>query len=435
MKFAEALTYLDDHVNIEKAVAAARAAPPTLERITALCALLGDPQHAYPTIHITGTNGKGSTARIATALLATQGLTVGTVTSPSLERVNERISRNGESIDDDSLAAAIAAVAAVEPFASSTPNYFDVLTAAALWWFADVAVDVAVVEVGMLGRFDSTNIVDGKVAVVTNVGLDHTQFAGPTRAHVAKEKAGIVKPGSTLVLGEDDPEMVSIFADAGPEHLWLRGRDFDCAENLVAYGGRLLEIRTPGGSYADVLLPLHGAHQGDNAAVAIAAVEAFLGRPMDVQVVEEALASVRVPGRFEIVRRHPLVILDGAHNPDAAEAVAFTLDEEFAAAKSRVLVLGMLRGHDLEGTLAAFELDRSRLVIACAPDWPKAVPVEDLAKAATNLGANVEVVPRVAEAVDVAIATALDDDAVLVTGSLYVVGEARAALRAAGYVQ
>ena len=432
MDLREALAYLDEHVNLEKVVAAARTSAPTLDRIRGLCDLLGEPQRSFPSVHVTGTNGKGSTARMATALLAAHGITVGTFTSPNLERVNERIARNGEPIDDGELARAIAAVAAVEPLAGVRPNYFDILTAAGLWWFADVAVDLAVVEVGMLGRFDSTNVVDGDVAVVTNVGLDHTQYAGPTRAHVAAEKAGIVKPGSTLVLGEEDPDLVRIFEDEGPERLWLRGRDFACTGNHMAHGGRLLDIHTPYGTYDGVHLPLHGAHQGENAAVAVAAVEAFFDRSLDQDVVQEAFAAVRVPGRFEVVGRRPLVILDGAHNPDAAEAAMATLDEEFEAVGSRVFVLGVLRGHDLAGTLAAFELDRCRLVVTCAADWPKAVPAEDVAKVAADLGAQVEVVPAVADAVEAAISSALDDDVVLVTGSLYVVGEARAALRARG---
>jgi len=428
MDLTDALAYLDQHTNMERIIAGRKDAP-TLERMQRLCAVLGDPQHAYPVIHITGTNGKGSTARMVTSLLVAHGLAVGTYMSPHVERIHERISRDGAAIDDVELAEAIAAVAAVEPVVAVRPNYFEILTAAAFRWFAEVAVDVAVVEVGMLGRWDATNVVDAAVAVVTNVGLDHTAFAGPTVLDVAREKAGVVKPGSTVVMGDSDPAVAALFRDAGGARTWERDRDFACERNRVAHGGRLVDIRTPSGVHEDVLVPLHGPHQGDNAAAAVTAVEAFFDRPLDHEVVEDGLAAVTVPGRFEVVERQPVVILDSAHNPDGARAAATTLDEEFRAAASRVIVVGMLRGHDLTGTLRALGVGGARLVVACAADWPKSVPAEEVAAAAAQLGADTEVVPRVADAVDLAVSAAFDDDLVFVTGSFYVVGEARSHLR------
>src|SRR4051812_24049651 len=187
---------------------------------------MGEPQRTYPVVHLTGTNGKGSTARILTSLLVAKGLSIGTYTSPHLERLNERLAWNGEPISDGALAEVIEAVALVEPMLSSPPTYFDILTAGALRWFADIAVDAAVVEVGLGGRWDATNVADGIVALVTNVALDHAEVIGPTRADIAREKAGIIKPGASLVLGETDPELVPIFRDGPAAAVWERGVDF-----------------------------------------------------------------------------------------------------------------------------------------------------------------------------------------------------------------
>ena len=424
--YEEALAYLDASVDLE-ALVTGRFEAPTLERMSQLCAQMADPQHGQPAIHVTGTNGKGSTARMITALLAAHGLSVGTYTSPDLARVNERISRNGVPIDDADLTEVVAAVAVLEEASGIVPSRFEILTLAALRWFVDTAVDAAVVEVGMGGRWDATNVVDGAVAVVTNVGLDHTGVLGPTRADIAGEKAGIVKSGASLVLGETDPELVPIFEAAAPATLWRRQLDFGWRSNQVAVGGRLLDLYTPGASYDDVFLPLHGAHQGDNAAAAVTAVEAFFGRPVDDDVLRDGLASVQVPGRFEIVGRRPLVVLDGAHNPDGCRAAAATLDD-FALAGSPVLVVGMNRGRSAAEMLAALGVEHARLVVACAVDWPRAMPARDVAAAARELGAEVEIVPVVAEAVARALAVAGPDDAVMVTGSLHLVGAARGAL-------
>jgi dihydrofolate synthase/folylpolyglutamate synthase len=422
--YEEALAYLDEHTDLERMIAGTWE-PPTLERMRALADLLAEPQRAQPTIHVTGTNGKGSTVRMISTLLAAQNLSVGTYSSPDLQRVNERLARAGEPIDDVSFAEAIAAIADVEGLSGIRPHRFEILTLAAYRWFADAPVDAAVVEVGLGGRWDATNIVDADVAVVTNVGLDHTEVLGPTRADVAGEKAGIVKPGSTLVLGETDPELVPIFEREGPEAVWLRGRDFGCTANDIAVGGRLLDLYTPGARYDEVFLALHGAHQGDNAAVALAAVEAFFGRPLHEDVVREAFAAVEVPGRFEVVGRGPMVVLDGAHNPDGARAAAATL-VDFSFAGDRLLVVGMNKGRDAVEMLEALDVRSARAVVATAADWVRAMPPAEIADAARSLGVDVEVVASVPDALARAIAVASEDDLVLVAGSLYVVGEARA---------
>ncbi|HUF32970.1 MAG TPA: folylpolyglutamate synthase/dihydrofolate synthase family protein [Acidimicrobiales bacterium] len=426
-----ALAELDDHINLEAMAPSpdgGRSAPPTLDRMVALCALMADPQHAQPVIHVTGTNGKGSVVRMVSALLAASGLSVGTYTSPDLERVNERLSRNGEPIDDEALAEAIGAVVELEALSGLRPSRFELLTLAAFRWFADSAVDVAVLEVGMGGRWDATNVADGAVAVVTNVSLDHTEYLGPTRHSIALEKAGIVKPGASLVLGETDPSLAAVFEGAGAATTWVRGRELDCTDNVVAVGGRSVSLRTPGATYDDVFLSLHGAHQGDNAALAVAAAEAFFGRPLEDDLVREGMASVEVPGRFEVLGRQPLVVIDGAHNPAGALTASATLDD-FSVAGERILVVGMNQGRDPVEMLQALGAASARVVVACAADMPRAMAAEEVASAARSLGVEADVVRSVPDALDRATALATEDDIVLVTGSLYVVGAARAAWR------
>lgn len=427
MNLSSALRYLDQHTNLE--ATAGRAEGLSLERMERLVSVLGDPQHAYPVIHITGTNGKGSTARMVTELLAATGLSVGTYTSPHLEAINERIARNGEPISDDELGEAIGAVAAVEEVAGITPSYFEILTAAAFHWFADVAVDVAVIEVGMLGRWDATNVADGVVAVLTNVGQDHTDGQGAWREAIAGEKVGIVKEGATFVCGETAPELHDILAETPAAKTWWRGKDFDCDQHVLALGGRSLTLRTPNGVTDDVHLPLHGVHQADNAAIALAAVEAFFDRALDEDLVREGFAKVTVPGRFEIVHRDPAVVLDAAHNLDGAVANASTLRDEFTLHGTLIMVVGFLGGRDPVEMLEALNARDAGFLIACTPDSPRAIPAPEVAAAASQLGIVAESVSSVEDALARALGLAGHDDLIVVTGSLYVVGPARTYLR------
>ncbi|NDI19601.1 MAG: bifunctional folylpolyglutamate synthase/dihydrofolate synthase, partial [Actinobacteria bacterium] len=316
MRFDEALVYLDEHASYEKT---GRVEEPSLNNITRLMDVMGDPQLSYPVIHVTGTNGKGSTTQIITKLLMAHGLQVGTYTSPHLEHLTERISRNGVPIPEEDFAACVAAVADVEVISGVRPTYFEIMTASAFRYFADEAVDVAVIEVGMLGRWDATNVVQSQVAVITNIDLDHTEFAGPTLADIAREKVGISKPSSTLVVGDVNDDLNSIWAGAPSRGLVRRIEHFECIGNELAVGGRLLDVSTPRGVYRDVMVPLHGRHQGDNASIAIVAVEEFFDAPIDEDVLREGMASVEMPGRFEVLGHHPLVIIDGAHNPAGAD--------------------------------------------------------------------------------------------------------------------
>jgi len=428
---AKALAWLDGHIDFESAMPSRRQIP-TLDRVRELVALLGDPQLTFPSIHLTGTNGKGSTAAMTTALLGAKGLSVGTFTSPNLSSVNERIARNGRPIDDVSFAEVLSSIALLEPLLSERPTLFELLTAAALRWFADEAVDVGVIEVGLGGTWDSTNVVDGDVAVITNISYDHTDVLGPSLEGIARDKAGIVKPGSTAVIGETDPGLARLLREvaeaAGAAAVWTRGEEFDVTANRLALGGRLVDLATPGASYAEVLVPLHGPHQGRNAACALAATQAFFGAPLDEALVEEGFAAVEVPGRLEVLGRQPLVLCDGAHNVAGMAALGEAVAEEFSVAGEGVAVVGMLRGRDPSAMLSALTPAGCRTLVACAPDSPRAMPAEEVGEAGRALGLSVSVVPPVAEAVALGRTLVADDGLLLVTGSLYVVADARAVI-------
>jgi dihydrofolate synthase/folylpolyglutamate synthase len=430
----QARAWLDAHVNLESTGlppgADRRATAPTLKRIEELLRLLGSPEESYPVIHLTGTNGKTSVARMTSALLEASGLSVGSYTSPHLERVNERIAWNGVPVEGSILANLLSRIADVEPHLPERPSYFEILTAAAFTWFSDIAVDVAVVEVGVGGTWDATNVVDGRVAVVTNVSVDHVEYLGPTREQIAAEKAGIVKYGSTLVLGETDPALTGSFRARGASKVEARGDDFGVAGNRPAHGGRLVDLFTPDAHYDNLYLSLHGAHQADNAAAALAAAEAFLGRPLSEQVVTDVFASVQSPGRLEVVQHQPLVLLDGAHNVAGARALCAALAEEFPTSP-RSLVVGLLREKEPHEMLAALDAQHVARLICCRPPSPRALDPAEVAAAAVDLGVRPERV-EIFDTVDDAVAYALDvtsaDQQVIVTGSLYTVGAARHAL-------
>ena len=287
-----------------------------------------------------------------------------------------------------------------------------------------------VIEVGLGGTWDCTNVVRGDVAVLTNVSFDHTDVLGPTLEGIAADKAGIIEPGSRVVVGERDPELSGIVAaraaEVGAESFWLAGRDFGCEEDRVAVGGRLVTLWTPGGRYEDVLVPLHGAHQAANAAVALASVEAFFGQPLDPDVVAEGLGAVRIPGRLEVLGRHPLLLVDGAHNAAGMTALATALTEEFAVDGATVAVVGMLTGRDPSAMLAPLAAAGVRALVACEPDSPRAMPVAAVAEAGRALGLSVTEERDVVDALRTARAMVDADGLVVVAGSLYVVGTARA---------
>lgn len=405
----------------------------SLAPIRELLHVLGDPHTAYRVIHVTGTNGKGSTSKFVSAILSKMALSVGTFTSPNLEHVNERIMWDGTMIPNDDFARVMTLISDVEPLLNDKPGRFDLLTAAALIWFAELGVEVAVVEVGMLGRFDSTNIVTGDVAVITNIGKDHTDGADGWREAITSEKAGIIKPDARVVLGEPFDDLRQIVdaevANVKAESVWEAGTEFEVVENRVAFGGRALEIRTPHGHHEEIFLPVHGAHQGDNLALAIAALEAFFDRSIETDIINHALEEIDLPGRFEVVSRQPTIILDGAHNREGSLTAKETLNAEFTRLGSWILVVGMLSGKDPAEILTALDADDFDAVIVTEPTWSRAIPARDIAEVAAGLGIDVEIVVDPNEALDRARAVAGDDDLILVTGSLYLVGDVRSRAR------
>ncbi|HCB34917.1 MAG TPA: bifunctional folylpolyglutamate synthase/dihydrofolate synthase, partial [Acidimicrobiaceae bacterium] len=388
--YPAALAWLADHYDMERLIGSPDVAERSLDEMWTLMGLLDDPQDQVPAVHVTGTNGKGSTVRAAVELFGASGLVAGSYTSPHLDRVNDRIAVANKPLDDADFAAAVGEIAAVESLAENRsgtrPSYFDVLSAAAYSWFARVA-HVNVIEVGMGGRWDSTNTIEAKVAVITNIGEEHLEIIGPTLADVATEKAGIVKAGAHVVLGETDPALVEVVAAVAAEHdatLWLAERDYAAVDRHPAVGGQVLDIVTPFGRHEEVFVPLHGAHQGDNAATALTAVEAFFGRALSAEVVHEAFAELRTPGRFEILRREPVIVTDGAHNPLGAEAAAATMSEVFGFGARRpagtprcpaaALVLGVSRPHDPAAMAAALRASDYDVVVAAGFDWPRSLP-------------------------------------------------------------
>jgi dihydrofolate synthase/folylpolyglutamate synthase len=427
---------------------------PSLDRVRAVLEILGEPQRSYPVIHLTGTNGKTSTARMIDRLLREHGLRTGRFTSPHLDHVGERITVDGVRLDEERFVAAWDDIAPYvqmvdeRSLAEGGPrlSFFEVLTAMAFAVFADAPVDVAVVEVGLGGTWDSTNVADAAVAVVTPVALDHERWLGHGLVSIAENKAGIVKDGSVLVTAQQPLEVAEVLMRRAAETgsvVAREGIEFGVLSRDVAVGGQRLTLKGLVGGAEDVYLPLHGAHQAGNAAVALAAVEAFLGSGgssgtgLDPDLVRDAFAHVDSPGRLEPVRRGPLVVVDGAHNPAGAEALAEGLREAFPGTRL-VGVLGVMGDKDVEGILEQLEPVLAEVVVT-APRTARAMGTDDLAEAARGVfGADrVQVRPVLAEAIDTALTAAEADGGdhevaagVVVTGSVYLVAEARALLGA-----
>jgi dihydrofolate synthase / folylpolyglutamate synthase len=417
---------------------------PSLARITALMDILGQPQHAYPAVHITGTNGKTSTARMIEQLLRSFDLRTGRYTSPHVESVTERISLDGEPVTADrfveiyqEIAPYLGMVDEAQPVALS---FFEVLTAMAYAAFADAPVDVAVVEVGMGGSWDATNVLDAAVSVITPIALDHTERLGDTPGRIAVEKAGVIKKGALAVVGQqplDAAEAILRRAVEVQATVAREGLEFGLVRRELAIGGQLITLRGLGGhDYEDVFLPLHGAHQAQNAALALAAVEGFFGigtaqrESLDPDKVRQAFASVTSPGRLETVRRSPTVMLDAAHNPAGARATAEAISESFDFTRL-VGVIGTTGGKDSRGVLEAFEPVLAEVVVTQNSSH-RATPVDELAAIAVEVFGEdrVQVEPRLDDAIDAAVAIAeaegdLGGAGVLVTGSVITVGQAR----------
>lgn len=397
----------------------------SLDRMRRFIELLGNPHVGLPIIHVTGTNGKGSTSRMITRLLMAEGLRVGTYSSPHLSRYNERFRLNDIDIDDTTLAALLTAAADAEEHLGERLMPFEVLTGAAYTWFAQQRVDVAVIEVGVLGRFDATNVGDGSVAVVTNIGFDHTDGEGDWQQRIADEKAGIVKPGSHLILGSIDSRLEHVFETQGAASIWRLGREINTVTDTPAATGRSVAVSTPLQTLDNIELSLHGAHQSTNCALAVAAASAFLERPLSPGSARSALADVRMPARLETVMLHPQVIIDGAHNPDAARALGAAIRDGMPCAGQRTLVIGLLAGRDPSAMLTAIGASSFATVIACTPPTARARPAAELAAAAAALGCSVRVIDNIGDALQAAIDSADSLDQIVVTGSIYLVADAR----------
>jgi dihydrofolate synthase/folylpolyglutamate synthase len=418
---------------------------PSLDRIRRLADLLGDPQHGYAVVHLTGTNGKTSTSRMIDALLQGTGLRTGRYTSPHLQMMTERISLDGAALTPEQFVAAYVDVApyveVVDRSGSHPMSFFEILTGMAFAAFADAPVDAAVVEVGMGGAWDATNVADGQVAVVTPVAVDHASYLGDDPADIAVEKAGIIKTGAMAVLARQADEVIEVLQRRAAEvgaTLALEGADFGIGDRVPGIGGQVLSVRGLAREYDDIFLPLHGEYQAHNAACAVAAVEAFLGgNALDPDIAREALSTVTSPGRLEVARRSPTIVLDGAHNPHGAEATVQALQEAFSFSPL-VGVMGVMGDKDVEGLLAAFEPVLAEIV--CTQNsTPRALPAAQLGDVAEGVfGADrVHIASRLDDALDVAVALAEGGDSsgrslgsggVLVTGSVVTVGEARTLL-------
>jgi dihydrofolate synthase / folylpolyglutamate synthase len=424
--YDEALTWLESHVDFERVVPRRRV--PSLDPVVESLRLLGDPQSDYQCVHVTGTNGKGTTSTLCAALFAASGLRVGTFTSPDLHAVNERIAVNAEPISDDDFVSLMSRLADVELAGKITLTRFELLTVAAFLHFSDEGVEVAVIEVGMGGTWDSTNVLSAAVAVVTNVDLDHTAVLGTTVREIASDKSGIIHAGAIAVVGTTNGVVVDVVRDRCEKvsaTAWLRGVDFALESNELALGGRAISVRTPFATYEDVLVRLHGLHQGENAATAIVAAEALMGRALGEDVVREALGHATMAGRLEVLAHHPMIVVDGAHNPAGIGVLCSALDGAFHVEGTRRCVFGMLSGRDVTEMVAPLVEVGFREFFCCAPSSPRAVPASEVAAALRTLGAVAYEHPGSATALAHARERSDDDDLIVVTGSLYLVGEVR----------
>ena len=411
---------------------------PRVERTRRVLELLGDPQATYRVVHLTGTNGKTSTARIVESIVRAHGLRTGLFTSPHLERFTERVMIDGEPIDDglvadawDEISPFVDLVDAELAAAGDAPlTFFELLTVLAFVAFADAPVDVAVIEVGMGGSWDSTNTADGDVVVFAPIDLDHADRLGNTIAEIATVKSGIIKPGAAAVSAEQNPaalEVLKAAADARSASLAVEGDAIGLTAQSLAVGGQQISVQGLAGTYDELYLPLYGAHQGHNAALAIAAVESLIGgaeQPLATDVVADGLAQVTSPGRLQLVGVAPTVLVDSAHNPHGARALVSALEDSFDFDEWGI-VLGAFGDKDIAGIVSTV-VPAAAHVFATAPDSDRAAAPDALADLVEAAGAHVTVHRDLAEAAEAARewAAASDRRAVVIAGSVVLAGEA-----------
>lgn len=414
---------------------------PSLARIQALVEILGDPHRSAPVVHITGTNGKGSTAIMVDALLRAQGLRTGRYSSPHLVDIAERICVDGRPVSaevfDETWEQIKPFVEMVDDMAIDglAMTFFEVLTGMAFSVFADAPVDVMVLEVGMGGSWDATNVADATVAVITPIALDHTDYLGETPAEIAVEKAGIIKTGSVAVLAGQAPDVARVLIERAAEvgaKVVAEGVDFTVLDRAPGVGGQVLRLDAAGGTVEDVLLPVYGAHMAQNAALALAAVEALHGdRPIEPEVVTAGFADVVAPARLERVRTSPPLVLDTAHNPAAVATSLAAAVEAFAFAPL-IVVLGVMRDKDVAGILGAL-LDEADHLVVTQPSGARALPAVELGEVASGLFGEDRVIVRadLSDAIESAVALADESGpsaGVLLLGSVALAGQARALL-------
>lgn len=429
ISLGNALNWLDSHINIEKN-SHAEFPPPSLVKMREALQMIGEPHKSYPAIHVTGTNGKGSTCRMISALLMAHGLRVATYMSPHLARINERILVDLEPISDEDLVNELLTLKLLEEHSGKMLSWFELITAAAFSHFDTVGVDVAVVEVGMGGVWDATNVIDGEVAVVTNVSWDHAEILGPELSDIAREKSGIIKPSSSVVLGVDQTELLEIFLSRASLGASILGQDLQVRSNAQAIGGRVIGVRTKRAVYDQIFMPLFGPHQGPNAALAISAVEEFFGRALDLDVVSAAFERVTSPGRMEVVSRSPLVVVDAAHNPAGMSSARASLLSDFSTVAKWHLVVSMLLGRDAEAMFLAIRDDNVSSVFISKTRSPRAMEVEEILHGAEKAQLSCQVFETVSDALEAAVAGCKDDGGVFVCGSIYTVAEARERIQA-----
>lgn len=421
---------------------------PTLERVRRLVELLGDPQKTYPVVHLTGTNGKTSTARMIDTLLREAGLRTGRFTSPHLESVRERITLDGEPISEQRFVEAYAEIApyldVVDAEQEHPLTFFEVITAMAFSVFADAPVDVAVIEVGLGGSWDATNVADGIVSVITPVAVDHSHLLGADPVTIAGEKSGIIKPGGTTVMSEQSLDVFEVLlrkaAEVGSQ-VAREGIEFGVVSRTLAVGGQVVGIKGLGGEYEELYIPLHGEYQAHNAAAAVAAVEALLGATAEnegrvtVETLRAGFEKVTSPGRMEVVRISPTIVVDAAHNPHGAAATAATVSEAFQF-QPLIGVLGCMKDKDVYGILEAYEPIMETVVCTRNSFVERSMPAEELGELAAEVFGEERVLvrPHLIDAIDDAIrlaeenAIAMGTGGVLITGSVITAGEARALL-------
>ena len=415
---------------------------PTLERIAALVDVLGSPQLTYPTIHIGGTNGKTTTSRMIDSLLFEMGLRTGRFTSPHLETYLERITINGQNIDPKALVFSYNDIAAYLDLMDSKfehpISFFEAMTALAFAAFAEHPIDVGVIEVGMGGEWDATNVVDADVSVIMPINLDHTEYLGETLTEIAQTKAGIIKESGFVVLAQQEPEAAKELlkrAAAMGADVAREGVEYSVLSRSLAVGGQLLTIQGASDTYEDIFLPLHGKHQASNAAAALVAVEAFFGdQELDIEAVRAGFANVTSPGRCEVVHRDPTIILDAAHNPHGAAAIAETVQSEFTFDEV-IGVVAPMGDKDIHGILLELEQVMDSVIVT-RNSSSRSTPVEKLEKIAIEIfGADrVFSDESLEKALDRAVKDTIrplseDSIGILVTGSVVTVGEARSYLR------